>query len=616
MPLDDLTSRALPARLAPASLDEANRTIWVTFATEAGVPRRDIRGPYIERLSLAGMRPERLKAHGPVLDAHQQREARNVLGAVLDVKVQNGEARALVKISERPDVDPLWHDIKSGIQRAFSVGYSVDAAEETVDPATGERIMTAVIWTPHEISLVPVAADPAATVRGKEGPMPEPVITTPSPPTTPAPPPPLTTRAAVNQEIRSLAAGLSIDRAVVDGLIDREATIDEARAAILDDLRRRSATPIRTAVGPNVETYDNPAFFARALADAMHHRLHPIATPPEAARPYLGRTIPEIAEIWLRQIGVPTIGLSPTARIERALMTRASPGLMITSDFPGLLADVIHKELRPVYDAATSAIKQVARQSTVADFRTKSKLMLGELPLLQQVNEHGEFKAAGLLEGKESYRAYTYGLTFGLSRQVLINDDIGAFADIGRRAGPAVSDFEAQTLVDLLVSNAGAGPTLSDNVAVFHANHGNLAAAGAAIAETTLSAGRLAMRSQKGLAGRLIAVTPKFLLVPSALETTATKALAAVSASETFMTNPFAGALTALVEPRLPSASRWYIVGDGTIDGLEYAYLAGQPGPQIESRAGWEVDGVEFKIRLDFGCGFLDYRNWYMNPGA
>ena len=51
------------------------------------------------------------------------------------------------------------------------------------------------------------------------------------------------------------------------------------------------------------------------------------------------------------------------------------------------------------------------------------------------------------------------------------------------------------------------------------------------------------------------------------------------------------------------------------IDGLEYAYLAGAPGPQTETRAGFEVDGVEVKVRLDFGGGFVDWRGWYSNAG-
>ena len=58
--------------------------------------------------------------------------------------------------------------------------------------------------------------------------------------------------------------------------------------------------------------------------------------------------------------------------------------------------------------------------------------------------------------------------------------------------------------------------------------------------------------------------------------------------------NPFAGALSLVVEPRLSSATRWYVTADpAEIDGLEYAYLAGGEGPQVESKSGWDVDGVE-----------------------
>jgi hypothetical protein len=51
------------------------------------------------------------------------------------------------------------------------------------------------------------------------------------------------------------------------------------------------------------------------------------------------------------------------------------------------------------------------------------------------------------------------------------------------------------------------------------------------------------------------------------------------------------------------------------IAGLEFAYLEGAEGPQIDSRAGFDVDGVEIKIRLDFGAGWIDHRGWYRNDG-
>ena len=46
-----------------------------------------------------------------------------------------------------------------------------------------------------------------------------------------------------------------------------------------------------------------------------------------------------------------------------------------------------------------------------------------------------------------------------------------------------------------------------------------------------------------------------------------------------------------------------------------HAYLDGATGPQVFTREGFEVDASEFKVRLDFGCGFVDHRAWYMNPG-
>ena len=54
----------------------------------------------------------------------------------------------------------------------------------------------------------------------------------------------------------------------------------------------------------------------------------------------------------------------------------------------------------------------------------------------------------------------------------------------------------------------------------------------------------------------------------------------------------------------------------GEIDGLEFAYLSGNEGPQVESRSGWDVDGVEIRVILDFGAGFIDHRGWFMNAGA
>jgi hypothetical protein len=167
--------------------------------------------------------------------------------------------------------------------------------------------------------------------------------------------------------------------------------------------------------------------------------------------------------------------------------------------------------------------------------------------------------------------------------------------------GQAAAETEARILVDLLEANSGNGPKLSDNKTLFHADHGNNAGLGAAISDATLSAARLAMRSQTGLSGQRISATPKFLLVPPAQETTAEKWLATIPAAKAADVNPFSGSLSLVVEPRLSSATRWYVAADATeIDGLEYAYLAGGEGPQVGVATEAAGDGVTMvRVRLD-----------------
>lgn len=270
--------------------------------------------------------------------------------------------------------------------------------------------------------------------------------------------------------------------------------------------------------------------------------------------------------------------------------------------------------LRDAYQAAPSGIRRLGRQTTARDFRAVNKIMLGEAPLLEKLNEHGEIKAGTMAEAREAYKVETWARKIGITRQVLVNDDLGAFSDLARRMGQAAAETEARILVTLLEAGSGNGPTLSDGKTLFHPDHGNKAGTGAAISDETLSAARLALRTQKGIEDRTIRVTPRNLLVPPALETTAEKWLASIAPATAADVNPFSGSLSLVVEPRLSSGTRWYVTAEpGEIDGLEFAYLSGAEGPQVESRSGWDVDGVEIRVILDFGAGFIDHRGWFMN---
>lgn len=413
------------------------------------------------------------------------------------------------------------------------------------------------------------------------------------------------TRADTNREIRSIAETAGLNRAWADEQIDAEATPEEARTAAFEAMRSRSVqTSTRSTRATITADHTDPAEIATRAGEALFARSHPDHELSEAARPYAAMSTIDLARDCLRRSGVSTTGMTADTVITRSLHT--------TSDFPLILGDAVGRELRRAYQAAPSGVRMLARQTTARDFRAKRALQFGEGPELKKVLEGGEFQRGTIDESAETYSVETFGRIFSISRQALINDDLGAFTQIPTKLGNAARAFEAAQLVAKLVEN----PAMSDGAAVFHADHGNLAGAGAVPSITTLSAARTAMRRQKGLGGQPIDATPYAVVVPPELETAGEKLLTEIAAAKTDDVNPF-GKLVLAVEPRLTDTAAWYVAADpATIDGLEYAYLEGAPGPQVETRQGFEVDGVQMKVRLDFGCGWTDHRGWYKNAGA
>lgn len=625
---DTVTLLTRRADLAPFSADRDNRTVEVVWSTGAPVRRRDMAGQYIERLSLAPEAVDLSRLEGAsVLDAHRQTAVRDVLGSVRSAAVDGKRGTAVIQFSARPEVEPVWQDVLVGILRHVSVGYSIEEWSETTE--NGARVLTAVRWTPHEISLVPTPADPGAHIRMETEMTHTPNIVAadnddqnhgtsvaagnsnrPRASTVPDRND-AQTRAEANAEIRSIARVAGLDQSWIDGQIDGGADPDTARRAAFEALAKRSAPTIRTEqvrieMG---ESQDDPALRARQMGEALYARINPRHELSEPARRYAYSTPVDMAKELLTLRGESTMALSPASLVTRALHT--------TSDFPIILGETVGRVLRDAYQAAPSGIRRLGRQTTARDFRAVNKIMLGEAPLLEKLNEHGEIKAGTMAEAREAYKVETWARKIGITRQVLVNDDLGAFADLARRMGQAAAETEARILVTLLEAGSGNGPTLSDGKTLFHADHGNKAGSGAAISDATLSAARLALRTQKGIEDRTIRVTPRNLLVPPALETTAEKWLASIAPATAADVNPFSGSLSLVVEPRLSSATRWYVTADpGEIDGLEFAYLSGAEGPQVESRSGWDVDGVEIRVILDFGAGFIDHRGWFMNAGA
>ena len=116
-------------------------------------------------------------------------------------------------------------------------------------------------------------------------------------------------------------------------------------------------------------------------------------------------------------------------------------------------------------------------------------------------------------------------------------------------------------------------------------------------------------------------VTPRFLLVPRALESTGRQIQMAekdptIASGE--MPNVLQGTFETIADARLDAddALKWYMAADpNLIDTVTVAFLDGQQTPFLESQNGWSTDGVAFKVRIDAAAAPIDFRGLYHNDG-
>ena len=292
--------------------------------------------------------------------------------------------------------------------------------------------------------------------------------------------------------IQDAARKLGVAASIADDLVARGTSVDVARAALIDAAAARDA---QAETRPHVRTGGLDASETRrsAVEAALLHRYDPGSFAlSEAAREWRGLSLIEMARGWVEAEGVRFRGLSRDEIAIRALHS--------TSDFPAILAGVTNKTLRNAYETAPRTYPAIARRTTVADFKLVHRLQLGEAPQLEKVNQSGEFKRGTIGEAQETYRIETFGKVIGITRQVLINDDLDAFTRVPALFGTSAATLESDVVWGIFSAN----PAMADGAALFHASHKNLAAAGAALDVAGLAKARTAMAQQRGLDGKTL----------------------------------------------------------------------------------------------------------------
>ena len=422
---------------------------------------------------------------------------------------------------------------------------------------------------------------------------------------------------ARNDEIRIIFAPFvargQYQKLYQEVLADTALTLDQVRAKLLDKMGEGS-TPLgmdpdfehRASIGYGRN--DNHAEFKAAVADAMLMRHGvPVKNPHPAARDVRNMTIVDVASTLLSQRGKSSRGWSRAEVIKAALTT---------SDLPALMENIANKAVMTGFTESEAASQRVwTRAGELPDFKQASRVALSAAPGLEQVNERGEYKHGALSDAKESIQLATFGRIVSLSRQAIINDDLGELSRVPFALGQAAARKEASLVYGILTAN----PDMRDGNALFDATHGNVGTTGA-LSVTTLGEARKLMRVQKGLDGESeLNIVPRYLIVPAALETVAEQIMAQLQPAESQNAVPeWIRRLMVVVDARLDSASEtaFYLAASPEQhDTIEIARLDGQ-GAEVLTENGFNVDEVKFKVRLDVGAAALDWRGLVYNAGA
>ena len=404
-------------------------------------------------------------------------------------------------------------------------------------------------------------------------------------------------------------------------LADPDQTADGFTAAVLAKLAEQPAEPIAGAYQTRATAgEDQRDKLMTACADALLARAAVRTGKPVDlnGNPFRGKTLARIAEDSLVRGGTRVDGLDPM-RIVAMAFTQS------TSDFPVLMENVMHKAMLAGYNVAADTWRRWCAVGSVSDFRAHNRYMLGSIGDLTDVSEGGEFQNASIPDGrKQSVTIGTKGQILTLTRQAIINDDLGAFVGLAEARGRAAARTVENAVYTAMGLNSGYGPTLSDGKTIIHSDHGNIASTGGAPSVATVESGILTMAAQKDISGNdYLDLRPSILLVPIGLDMTArvlnTSANdpAATGSSKNFLTpNPYQGYFADIVSSQRLVATKWYMLASPSVAPvLEVSFLNGVQEPVMEMETGFTVDGVSWKTRLDFGVSGVGYEGIVYNAG-
>jgi hypothetical protein len=292
---------------------------------------------------------------------------------------------------------------------------------------------------------------------------------------------------------------------------------------------------------------------------------------------------------------------------------------LITTDFASIFKNALNKSMVKEYNFSAYNERWRKLVSEIVprqDFKTNTVARMGGYANLPVVNENAAYTAAASPTDEEiTYNIRKRGYLETITREMIVNDDLGAIRKIPIRMGQAAARTIYEFVFDLIITN----PVMDyDGVTLFHANHGgNLLTT--ALSDISLANARSIMRDQTELdSGKKIGIKPKYLLIPGDLDKTAYE----LTTTAYGLNNPVpAFHQTWQIEPltiaHATDANNWYLIADPMeYPTIEIGFLHGMEEPELfvsdlpTQGSYFTNDQIRYKIRHEYDGDVLDHRSF------
>lgn len=296
-------------------------------------------------------------------------------------------------------------------------------------------------------------------------------------------------------------------------------------------------------------------------------------------------------------------GYTGSRRISAATLRPILAAAWATHSISGILSATVNKFLLAGFNGVESSWRSISSVRSVNDFKTLTSYRLNGGMVFEKVAPGGELKNAAVSDESRTISAETYGIMTSVTRNDLINDDLGALTAVPQRIGRGGG----------LKLNSVFWASFQDDSTFFTTGRGNKKTTAGALSLSNLKAIATLFRKLKDPDGNPVAVEPRVLLVPSDIELSAAEimgsALLVGGSSAGPNVNVLAGRYQVVSTSYLSSAEDYYLLASpADMPVMEVAFLNGVQSPIVETaEADFNTLGVQMRGYFDFGVAKAEY---------